>query len=186
MYSADQIVDESLREKSLDKHAKLVRFELPPLPLRLKKPTISDSTPTGEKFIDQGDEINVVNSRGLACISPVPLSTMELNNVLLGQPLQSNMLTKQDVKTKSGMLRTEDTSLQSSSELPVRSKRRNHHENEIRFSDIIGHASVKLRIDELILPLGLPTFIAESVLKGIRSVPASILLYGPPGCGKVG
>jgi SpoVK/Ycf46/Vps4 family AAA+-type ATPase len=64
-------------------------------------------------------------------------------------------------------------------------KRRKYTTDSIRFSDIIGHASVKLRIDELILPLGLPSDIAQSVLKGIRSIPASILLYGPPGCGKV-
>ena len=54
-----------------------------------------------------------------------------------------------------------------------------------RFSDIIGHASVKLRIDEMLLPLALPPALADSILTGVRSLPASLLLYGPPGCGKV-
>lgn len=54
-----------------------------------------------------------------------------------------------------------------------------------RLRDIIGHAAVKLRIEEIILPLGLPFEVADSVLKGIRSIPVSILLHGPPGCGKV-
>jgi hypothetical protein len=64
-------------------------------------------------------------------------------------------------------------------------KRKKEVSTSVRFSDIIGHASVKLRIDELILPLGLPSNISQSILKGIRSIPTSILLYGPPGCGKV-
>lgn len=54
-----------------------------------------------------------------------------------------------------------------------------------RFSDIIGHASVKLRIDEMLLPLALPPSLSESILTGVRSLPACLLLYGPPGCGKV-
>ena len=54
-----------------------------------------------------------------------------------------------------------------------------------RFSDIIGHASVKLRIDEMLLPLALPSALADSILTGVRSLPACLLLYGPPGCGKV-
>lgn len=54
-----------------------------------------------------------------------------------------------------------------------------------RFSDIIGHASVKLRIDEMLLPLALPPALADSILTGVRSLPACLLLYGPPGCGKV-
>jgi hypothetical protein len=64
-------------------------------------------------------------------------------------------------------------------------KRKKEVSTSIRFCDIIGHASVKLRIDELILPLGLPSSISQSILKGIRSIPTSILLHGPPGCGKV-
>ena len=54
-----------------------------------------------------------------------------------------------------------------------------------RFKDIIGHGAVKLRLDELLLPLALPEKITQTVLVGIRALPASILLYGPPGCGKV-
>lgn len=54
-----------------------------------------------------------------------------------------------------------------------------------RFKDIIGHGAVKLRLDELLLPLALPEQLTQTVLVGIRALPASILLYGPPGCGKV-
>lgn len=53
-----------------------------------------------------------------------------------------------------------------------------------RFSDIIGHNAVKLRLDEVLLPLALPPAIADSILVGVRSLSASILLFGPPGCGK--
>jgi Cdc6-like AAA superfamily ATPase len=83
-----------------------------------------------------------------------------------------------------------------------------------RFADIIGHGGAKLRLEEAILPLALPPSLVNSVLtgkcvlyyyiligsflyslvlllfyimtisKGLRSAPASILLYGPPGCGK--
>ena len=79
---------------------------------------------------------------------------------------------------------------------------------QTRFSDIIGHSHAKLRIDEvsclvelrpwtlsasnfsclsfqILLPLVLPFSIAESILSGVRSQPTSILLFGPPGCGKV-
>jgi SpoVK/Ycf46/Vps4 family AAA+-type ATPase len=55
---------------------------------------------------------------------------------------------------------------------------------DTRFSDIIGHGDVKIRIDELLLPLALPSSLVHSILKGVRALPASILLYGPPGCGK--
>ena len=34
------------------------------------------------------------------------------------------------------------------------------------------------------LPLALPPDLADSVLTGIRAAPVSILLHGPPGCGK--
>lgn len=53
-----------------------------------------------------------------------------------------------------------------------------------RFSDIIGHSAVKLRLDEVLLPLALPPDLADSILVGVRSLSASILLFGPPGCGK--
>ncbi|KAK1738932.1 AAA ATPase [Skeletonema marinoi] len=52
------------------------------------------------------------------------------------------------------------------------------------FRDIIGHGQAKLRLDEALLPLALPPDLADSVLSGIRAAPASILLHGPPGCGK--
>lgn len=54
----------------------------------------------------------------------------------------------------------------------------------VSFRDIIGHGQAKLRLDEALLPLALPPDIASSVLTGIRAAPASILLHGPPGCGK--
>jgi hypothetical protein len=38
-----------------------------------------------------------------------------------------------------------------------------------RFSDIIGHASVKLRIDEMLLPLALPLTLAQSILTGMSA-----------------
>jgi SpoVK/Ycf46/Vps4 family AAA+-type ATPase len=53
------------------------------------------------------------------------------------------------------------------------------------FKDIIGHGAVKLRIDELLLPMTLPKELKDSIfLSGVRSMPASVLLYGPPGTGK--
>ncbi|KAL7546793.1 hypothetical protein ACHAWF_011104 [Thalassiosira exigua] len=54
----------------------------------------------------------------------------------------------------------------------------------VAFRDVIGHSAAKLRLDEALLPLALPPDLASSVLGGIRSAPASILLHGPPGCGK--
>lgn len=53
-----------------------------------------------------------------------------------------------------------------------------------RFSDIVGHGSAKIRLDEMLLPLALPPSIAKRILTGVRAIPASILFYGPPGCGK--
>jgi hypothetical protein len=61
-----------------------------------------------------------------------------------------------------------------------------HRKDGPRLDDIIGHGCVKLRMDELLLPLGLPESILDTVFTGTRATPASILLYGPPGCGKVG
>jgi len=78
--------------------------------------------------------------------------------------------------------------LQNSQQHQQTRKRRKPDESvqqeKARLKDIIGHGAVKLRIDEIILPLGLPPAVADSVLTGIRAVPASILLHGPPGCGK--
>mmetsp|Transcript_1249 Transcript_1249/g.2445 ORF Transcript_1249/g.2445 Transcript_1249/m.2445 type:complete len:672 (+) Transcript_1249:3-2018(+) len=54
----------------------------------------------------------------------------------------------------------------------------------VSFRDIIGHGQAKLRLDEALLPLALPPDLVDSVLTGIRAAPASILLHGPPGCGK--
>jgi len=53
-----------------------------------------------------------------------------------------------------------------------------------KFKDIIGHAAVKLRLDEALLPLALSSDLADSILVGVRSLSPSILLFGPPGCGK--
>lgn len=53
------------------------------------------------------------------------------------------------------------------------------------FKDIIGHQAVKLRMEEVLLPLALPAALSKSILKGIRAYSPSLLLYGPPGCGKV-
>lgn len=53
-----------------------------------------------------------------------------------------------------------------------------------RFSDIIGHSAVKLRLDEVLLPIALPPAMVDTILVGVRSFSASILLFGPPGCGK--
>jgi hypothetical protein len=58
-------------------------------------------------------------------------------------------------------------------------------EEDTRLKDIIGHGALKSRIQEILLPLSLPCSVANSILKGIRSMPVSILLHGPPGCGKV-
>jgi hypothetical protein len=84
------------------------------------------------------------------------------------------------------------TATQETASTPVapRKRRKQQEEDAIleettRLRDIIGHGVVKLRIDEIILPMALPPEVADSVLTGIRAIPASILLYGPPGCGKV-
>ena len=36
----------------------------------------------------------------------------------------------------------------------------------IRFSDIVGHGAVKLRLDEVLLPMALPPALADSILTG--------------------
>eukprot|EP00934_Nitzschia_sp_Nitz4_P003717 Nitzschia sp. Nitz4//scaffold2_size372955//159091//160464//NITZ4_000413-RA/size372955-snap-gene-0.27-mRNA-1//1//CDS//3329546748//3707//frame0 len=53
-----------------------------------------------------------------------------------------------------------------------------------RFHDIVGHDAIKERLDEVLLPLALPPSIAKQILQGVRSLAASILMFGPPGCGK--
>jgi len=62
-----------------------------------------------------------------------------------------------------------------------------------RLRDIIGHAAVKIRLDELLLPLALPTDVTRRIWTGLRasngggsgdSIATPVLLFGPPGCGK--
>jgi SpoVK/Ycf46/Vps4 family AAA+-type ATPase len=48
--------------------------------------------------------------------------------------------------------------------------------------DIVGHDEAKIRVQEVLLSLS-PRF--SAIMTGIRALPPSILLYGPPGCGKV-
>lgn len=62
---------------------------------------------------------------------------------------------------------------------------RGFQSSTILFDDIIGHKSAKIRLEEVLLPLSLPPELAQSLLTGIRSLSPSILMYGPPGCGKV-
>lgn len=89
-----------------------------------------------------------------------------------GASLQLSMMNRTDSMDDSCSTSTEPNSLMEFK--PV----------DTRFSDIIGHGDVKIRIDELLLPLALPSSLIHSILKGVRALPASILLYGPPGCGK--
>eukprot|EP00977_Amphora_coffeiformis_P023093 scaffold12181_cov159-Amphora_coffeaeformis.AAC.4 len=67
-----------------------------------------------------------------------------------------------------------------------------------RLRDIIGHGAVKIRLDELLLPLALPTDVTRRIWTGLRrgggggsgtaaatsSWSTTVLLFGPPGCGK--
>ncbi|KAL7488828.1 hypothetical protein ACHAW6_014423 [Cyclotella cf. meneghiniana] len=77
-------------------------------------------------------------------------------------------------------------------EVSIKKKRANFREESCdnlfipstKFRDIIGQGPAKLRLDEALLPLALPGDLADSVLTGIRAAPVSILLHGPPGCGK--
>ena len=39
--------------------------------------------------------------------------------------------------------------------------------SDVRFRDIIGHAAAKLRLDEALLPLALPSSLADSILTGM-------------------
>jgi hypothetical protein len=189
MYNSDHLEGESRCAEASDMQKDIVRFQLPHLPLRLSKPSNSTSSKVTRISADvldehtagifangRGYDLDITTTGATACVSPVPSAIMEPCYVWSEQPLHSSSAKKQ----------TETGEPESPTDLPIRPKRRHDQPYDIRFSDIIGHASVKLRIDELILPLGLPSIIADSVLKGIRSIPASILLYGPPGCGKVG
>jgi ATP-dependent Zn protease len=81
---------------------------------------------------------------------------------------------------------TAETMTKATSSTRTKTKTDNNMTTIVRFKDIIGHQSVKLRLDEVLLPMALPPNLSKAVLKGIRSLPASILMYGPPGCGKVG
>lgn len=54
----------------------------------------------------------------------------------------------------------------------------------VKFRDIVGHKDAKLRLEEALLPLAMPTLPPE-VLAGIRGGSlGGILLHGPPGTGK--
>lgn len=197
MYNSDQLEGESPDSEAFNKRKETLRFELPqlPVPVRLNKPSMS--TLTNVKYIsaDVVDENNgrairsksgynsdIACSYGTTCVTPSTI--MEPHCAWSGQPFHRNMSIQKEENAESENLQSVSGAIQNSLQLPIRPERK-HSLQDVRFSDITGHASVKLRIDELILPLGLPSAVAESVLKGIRSIPASILLYGPPGCGKV-
>ena len=53
------------------------------------------------------------------------------------------------------------------------------------FDDVIGHEDVKLRMKQVLQPMLLPEHIVRRVFTGIRAGVSSLLLHGPPGCGKV-
>jgi SpoVK/Ycf46/Vps4 family AAA+-type ATPase len=70
-----------------------------------------------------------------------------------------------------------------------------HAPPRTRLSDITGHAAVKLRLEEVLLPLVLPAALLARVYRGIRSNSSTgsssstggntaLMFYGPPGCGK--
>lgn len=40
--------------------------------------------------------------------------------------------------------------------------------SNVRFCDVIGHSAAKLRLDEALLPLALPSSLADSILTGTR------------------
>lgn len=182
---------------------KRVRFHLPPLPsssrpnsvereLALEKYFLTDHLAQsllhehffGEThFQDRLEEVE----HCAACISPTPPSKMTLMAAIEHpeSTIEVDPATPyDDDRAVASLTGTEQKEECERHQQPQR-KRRKLRGETTRLKDIIGHASVKLRIDELILPLGLPAAIADSVLTGIRSIPASILLHGPPGCGKV-
>ena len=90
-----------------------------------------------------------------------------------------------------GLMQGDDDIVHSANDNDIKQKNQQPRDNgsspspaSVSFRDIIGHGQAKLRLDEALLPLALPQDLAESVLCGIRAAPASILLHGPPGCGK--
>jgi hypothetical protein len=50
-----------------------------------------------------------------------------------------------------------------------------------KFSDVIGHGAVKLRLDEVLLPLALPPALANSILTGRSFLPLSDTVLQYPG-----
>jgi hypothetical protein len=186
MSTFDQVNKESPRIEIIKQS---MRFSLPQLPLRLKNIAnpIIGASPSKLGFVHEADTVIQCEA---ACISPTPprmkephredmFSNEQETTINNGAPIY-----EREIMTSESYLSSNNVT-QCPIEIAVRPKRQKQSHEQTRFSDIIGHASVKLRIDELILPLGLPSAIADSVLKGIRSIPASIFLYGPPGCGKV-
>lgn len=141
----------------------------------------------GNHFAERKSSRDQSRAKDPAIHSPTIATMTETNNDMHVQ--KQNMLPKPTGTVNEDMYPAGSSTNQSFCERDSADtnprKRKKEVSTSIRFSDIIGHASVKLRIDELILPLGLPAAISHSILKGIRSIPTSILLYGPPGCGKV-
>ena len=96
-----------------------------------------------------------------------------------------------DNSSNDGLMQGDDDIVHSANDNDIKQKNQQPRDNgsspspaSVSFRDIIGHGQAKLRLDEALLPLALPQDLAESVLCGIRAAPASILLHGPPGCGK--
>lgn len=190
-------------EENEERSVKRVCFDLPPLPgksrtdgtkrslaarrqLELHYPTDDFAqSPLHEHFLgeihfNRKDEQEYC----VACISP----TM---NEPVGNPDKSigpETETEPEPVSLDGPCGSSPTATEHSQEeegpRPRKYRKLIAHE-KTRLKDIIGHGAVKLRIDELLLPMGLPAAVANSVFTGIRSIPASILLHGPPGCGKV-
>jgi AAA+ superfamily predicted ATPase len=88
--------------------------------------------------------------------------------------------------TKENAMSEEMEAMQSfeSSSMPslVSTTRRAAMLEATRLCDIVGHENAKLRIGEVLMSIS-PRF--SRYMTGIRALPASILLSGPPGCGKV-
>jgi SpoVK/Ycf46/Vps4 family AAA+-type ATPase len=205
MYAPD---NRSSTEGEDDKRSvKRVRFDLPPLPRTRTERMERSSAITLEPYcLTDADlaqsphpehhfgETNFDHEEGqdeehcVACISPTPPSMMAPNEAMLLPEIRMEAdLTPSldDPCTSSPTTTTEPQEVEPHHQQRKRRKMLGVARETTRLKDIIGHGAVKLRIDELILPLGLPAAVSDSVLTGIRSIPASILLHGPPGCGKV-